>query len=827
MDHLEHSPSRDFFSGRAENQGRVFQQQSGVQINADSFILANLAEAASSSPMALPFTAVRVDEVTATELGVHHAAADAAGDLPPYVERQIDKELRTRISRIPRTGEPILIVGDSTAGKTRAAFEALKECFSNHLVFAPYDGHDLVSSLPSLVESKKICVLWLDNLERYIGPEGLTPQVLGLLRRARIPIISTMRAEQYRQLVPAVTQYASTSNDERINLGRRILEQIHVMVLTRLWAPEEIERARRVDDARVQGAVAFSTHYGVAEYLAAGPRLYQEWILAWGPGINPRGAALVAAAVDCVRAGITHAVTRELLVDMHEAYLARVGGAVLRPEAIEEAFEWATSLRFGVTSLLMPAAEHPGRFKVFDYLADEFMRSNASQSIPHDSWRIILEFAKDDNSTYLVGLAAETNGETEIAEEAWRESASRGSGKALLHLGLLYLNTDREAEAVDAWAKAVKAGESMAYAPLGIWHRTKGETDKAVELFREGAERNDVFAIRGLAESLETAEEAEQWWIKLVEMEDGADDRYNLAYYYFVTDRKELARKKYLEAAEKGSIPAMNNYGAMIADDDIEEAEKWFRLAHQKGSWQAATNLAMDLIDRGAELEAESLLKEAVKSDYLRASSILGSLYYKQGKPEQAKATWIRGVENEDEWSIYNLGLFFENDGFTDKAAGLYRRIADFNDDAAESLGTILATEGRADEAMQLLERVKEKITPQGRCALGSAFLHGGCRHEIAKYWYESSLDAGHAHAGCWLGEMAFGDGLHEDAERYYRTSFNGGHQHAADRMSHMLVSLGKGKEAAHWLRLAKGLPPVPGNRSLPARKRRRKKRKK
>ncbi|MFF3878195.1 hypothetical protein ACFYYV_43065, partial [Streptomyces sp. NPDC001978] len=185
MDHLEHSVHREFFSGRAEKQGRVFQQQSGVQINADSLILANLAEAAGTTQVSLPFTAVRVAEVTATELGVHHAATDVEGDLPPYVERQIDVELRARISRIPRTGEPILIVGDSTAGKTRAVFEALKECFSGYSVFAPYDGHDLVSSLPGLVENRETCVLWLDNLERYIGPEGLTPQVLGLLRRTR------------------------------------------------------------------------------------------------------------------------------------------------------------------------------------------------------------------------------------------------------------------------------------------------------------------------------------------------------------------------------------------------------------------------------------------------------------------------------------------------------------------------------------------------------------------------------------------------------------------------------------------------------------------
>ncbi|MFJ5897448.1 tetratricopeptide repeat protein [Streptomyces sp. NPDC093064] len=825
MDHLDHSVPREFFSGRAENRGRVFQQQSGLQINADSLILANLTEISGNSQVNLPFSALPVTEVTATELGVHHAATDADGELPPYIERQIDQDLRARVARINRTGEPILIVGDSTAGKTRAAFEALKECFRNHQVFAPYDGPDLVTSLPALVEARGSCVLWLDNLERYIGPDGLTPQVLSLLRRTRTPLLSTMRAEQYRQFVPSIIHAASARNDEKIGLGRRILEQINAMVLPRLWAPEEIERARKVDDIRVQGAVAFSTHYGVAEYLAAGPRLYQEWTLAWGPGGNPRGAALVAAAVDCVRAGITHSVPRELLVSMHEAYLTRVGGAILRPETIEEAFDWATSLRFGVTSLLLPAGQ-PERYKVFDYIADEFTRSNASQIIENDSWRQILEFAKSEHSTYLVGLAAERSGETEIAEEAWRESANRGSGKALLHLGLLYLNTDRESEAVDAWVKAAEAGESFAYTSLGIWQRSKGNTDGAIEYFRKGVESNSDFAIRGLAECLDTAEEAEQWWIKLVELEEEAENWFSLAIYYDRTNRKELACKNFLRAAEGGYVPAMNNYGALIADDELEEATKWFRLAHQEGSLEATTNLAMALMDHGDEAEAEKLLKEAASAGYFRACSILGSMHYRRDKHEEAKAAWIVGAENEDEWSIYNLALSFEREGQTDAAVGLYGRIVDINDRAAENLGFIMARAGKADEAMALLERVKQSMSAKSLCALGSAFFHSDHRH-LAKSWFAAALDSGHFHAGCWMGEFAFQEGLYEDAERYYRASFNGGHQHAASRMTEMMLSLGKGKEASYWLRLSKGLPPARVNRSLSSRKRRGKKGKK
>ncbi|TQL21169.1 tetratricopeptide repeat protein [Streptomyces sp. SLBN-134] len=822
MERLDHSTRHPYFSGEAENKGRVFQQYSGLQINADSLVLSNSAHTIGEHHVAVPFAALQVSDVSAIELGVHHADSGAEGDLPPYVKRQIDDELRRRISRIANTGEVVLIVGDSTAGKTRAAFEALTECYAGDRVFSPFDGPDLVTALPSLLETERTCVLWLDNLERYIGPDGLTPPVLGLLRRSRVPVISTMRAEQYRRFVPSPTQFTSSREDERTDLGRRILEQISPLVLPRLWNHEEIQRARQVEDTRIAGAVAFSTHYGIAEYLAAGPRLYQEWILSWGPGANPRGAALVAAAVDCVRAGVTNSVTRDLLERMHEKYLARVGGAMLRPETIEEAFEWATCLRFGVTSLLMPA-ERSGRFRVFDYIADEFMRSNASQEIPHSSWREVLSFAKEENSTYLVGLAASRHGATEIAEEAWRESAHRGSGKALVRLGNLYLSTERETEAVEAWEKAAEAGEISAYSRLGAWHQERGDVEKAIDLFRKGAASDDVWSIYKLAEALEAAEEGERWWIRLLELEGTSEARHNLGYFYFVSGREKLALENYQKAAEEGNVPSMNNYGTMLAENSPGEAEKWFRRAYQEGSPQAAANLAKIHNERGQADEAERLLEEAIEKGYVQATVRLGWLHKEQGRKEKAKEVWSKGAEAGVDRSIYNLAMLYEDEGETDRAVQLYRQIADNSDEAAENLAFLLVKSGNFAEAERNLSRIKESVDPQSCCALGSVYYDKGER-ELAEAWYVAALESGHGHAGCWLGGMASQDGRFEDAARFYRASFNSGHTHAAARMSDMLIDLGQGKEAAHWLRLSRGYSPVRSKRSVPSRKRRGKK---
>jgi hypothetical protein len=78
------------------------------------------------------------------------------------------------------------------------------------------------------------------------------------------------------------------------------------------------------------------TRFGVAEYLAAGPQLLAEWRDAWSPGQHPRGAALVAAAVDARRAGLHTPVAEALLRRLHEHYLTERGGSTLRPEPFEQ-----------------------------------------------------------------------------------------------------------------------------------------------------------------------------------------------------------------------------------------------------------------------------------------------------------------------------------------------------------------------------------------------------------------------------------------------------------------------------------------------------------
>ena len=167
--------------------------------------------------------------------------------------------------------------------------------------------------------------------------------------------------------------------------------------MPRRWTDSELARARQVADRRIQNALPMTERFGLAELLANGPELVRDWQSAWEPGRHPRGAALVAAAVDCRRAGLHEPVPVELLDRLAEHYLATRGGAEQRPEPIDAALCWATEPARGASSLLLPAG--------LSYLAFDYLVDMPTDVIPHAVWIDLVAWA-DPEQAMRVGLAA-------------------------------------------------------------------------------------------------------------------------------------------------------------------------------------------------------------------------------------------------------------------------------------------------------------------------------------------------------------------------------------------------------------------------------------
>src|SRR5215472_5061110 len=277
-----------------------------------------------------------------------------------------------------------------------------------HQIFSPPHGADLRRLPDSLASRPGKYVLWLDDLEGYLGRDGLQPDLLSALLRLGLTVVATLRDGFREMFWPQAERRAAGSGDlearRHSHSGSHVLDMAELVEVPRIWSATELERASWEEDPRLADAVKHHGKYGISEYPAAGPELWQEWRQAMRAGGNPRGAALVAAAIDLARTGLKEPFSVQLLEEVHEHYLAAAGGRALRPEPLTEAWEWVHTIRYGVTSLLVPG---PGasEWRAFDYLTDSAFR-DARLQIPEYTWLTAIDRSRDDDEKYEVGWQA-------------------------------------------------------------------------------------------------------------------------------------------------------------------------------------------------------------------------------------------------------------------------------------------------------------------------------------------------------------------------------------------------------------------------------------
>lgn len=333
-----------------------------------------------------------------------------AARLPPYVRRDIDPELHDAL----RDPGFVLVVGDAAAGKTRAAYEAMRAVLPGHVLISPIAHGDMTAAMTA-ARAERRCVLWLDSLQRYLGADAVTSRQIAELLAGhghhRV-VLATLRATQETRLL---VMAESLPGGQSTRDGQAVLDQVtHRIVVNRMFSEQERERVAELagDDRRLADALAHADRYGIAEYMSSGPQLHTEWHNGWERGTHPRGAALVAAAVDCRRAGYTAPLPKALLDELQEEYLQRRGGMLLRPEPLGTAWRWATDLRDSGSSPLWSAGQD--RYDVFDYLVDVAERE-PSPPVPEQTVRAALRHARASDAMSIAATAW-YHGRSELAE---------------------------------------------------------------------------------------------------------------------------------------------------------------------------------------------------------------------------------------------------------------------------------------------------------------------------------------------------------------------------------------------------------------------------
>jgi tetratricopeptide (TPR) repeat protein len=379
-----------------------------------------------SSPVLADWKPPKVREIAnPVLLGTHRAAPAEAepgdqadsGEAPAYIPRDQDGELRELLA----AGGFVLLVGDSTAGKTRMAFEALHATLPDHSLIAP-DGVDAIPDAVSQAADERRCVLWLDDLERFLGPGGITAADLARLLSGsgehRV-IVGTIRAVEQARLT------ADVRDDDRAWQGlrdvREVLTQARQVRIARLFTMPELERARtRAWDPRIAQAIEHADTHGIAEWLAAGPLLLRDWERARSSATETlaQGAAIVTAAVDLRRAGYISPIPRDLLDEIYGHYLDDPEPSRAPRELHGQAWAWATTRRAATTRLLTPVGD--SRVGVFDYVTDTAQRRAGPLDRvfePVVRSALAAAGASDANS---IARTAYNQGRWQLAADAWR-----------------------------------------------------------------------------------------------------------------------------------------------------------------------------------------------------------------------------------------------------------------------------------------------------------------------------------------------------------------------------------------------------------------------
>lgn len=382
----------------------------------------------------------------------------------------------------------LLLVGDSTAGKTRSAYEALSAVLPEAELVVPTSPEELgplVEVLLQRANEGRSRVLWLDDLEHYLvlKSSGFNLVMLRDLRRAGVIVLATIR-QSFREA------------HEKLGSGSDVFRSCREIAIKRLWTDSELGRLREAveeaPDSRMTDALKLAGNHGIAESLVAGPRLLEELDAASRVGGNPRGAAIVRAAVGLTLAGVEEPLSEDTLRELHESCLEGERPGLLAPEDWSAAYSWATQVRYGVTALLLPA---DSGLRPFDYLVDATLRERGPKPdmLPESVWRTAVRLAETDNQRFGVAFAAYMNDLPAIVMEVLQPLAEQDDFTALRALGEMLRGTDPKT-AKKMLRRAIDLGDGVAMRLMGNHFMRNHQYEKGRKWFIRAAKAGDAEA---------------------------------------------------------------------------------------------------------------------------------------------------------------------------------------------------------------------------------------------------------------------------------------------------------------------------------------------
>ena len=614
----------------------------------------------------------------------------------PYIHRDEEDAIRAYL----RAGRPVLLIGSSMVGKTKMAARVIAEEFGSWPVAIP-DSKTALADLDARDISLRDSVIWLDDIDRLIGAGGITDGALRRLAAAGNVIVGTIRAGAYERFRPSdqlrPPEWDVLSGFEHVFISRDLTES------------EQEQLAGAVDDPDIRDRIRT---VGLGEYVGAAGQVAEALKLG-AAGADSLGYALVLAAADWRRCGMTRPVPVSVLAPLAEPHLDQRRRAQLTDQdAFSAGLAWATRDINPNVSLLQPAGTDS--YIVYDYALD--LISEQGTPIPASSWAVIIDEA-DASELVDLGYTAEvTYHRTETAVRAFRKAASSGHADA------------RRGPHQPGGAASATRGMRTARRPPTSRPSIPGTPTR----------RRGPLATWGCC------------WQRQGDA-DGAKAAYQRA----------------IDSGHADQAPkAAFNLGVLLAEQgDADGAKAAYQLAidsgHADAAPMAAVNLGVLLARQGDADGAKAAYQQAIDSGHADAAPMaavnLGVLLAGQGDADGAKAAYQLAIDSghadSAPMAAFNLGVLLARPGGCGRREGRLpaghrfraRRQAPM---AAVNLGGLLADQGDADGAkaayQQAIDSGHADMAPRAAFNLG-ALLKSQGDADGAKAAYQRAIDSGHA----------------------------------------------------------------------------------
>ncbi|MFC8407468.1 hypothetical protein ACFUG9_28355 [Streptomyces griseoincarnatus] len=335
-----------------------------------------------------------ISECHPLDLEVHHAIhiAGEEGELPAYVQREHDTHLQ-HLVRASQSGKSKLcvLVGESSTGKTRAAWEAIQRLsLDEWRLWHPFDPTRADAALAGLAAVGPKTVVWLNEAQHYLAHPEVGEKIAAALRtlladthRAPILVLGTLWPVHWDHLTSLPVQPGEDpqAQSRQLLTGR----QIHVPDAFTERDLVAVRSAAQADE-RLAQALAGAADRRITQFLAGVPALLDRYELS-----RAGTRALLDVAMDARRLGCGMDLPAAFLEEAAMGYLSESKLNSLDDDWFEQAISYTGRAAHGNTALLRRTRRRPGTegedsFRLADYMEQHGRRTRGRICPPASFW---------------------------------------------------------------------------------------------------------------------------------------------------------------------------------------------------------------------------------------------------------------------------------------------------------------------------------------------------------------------------------------------------------------------------------------------------------